>query len=280
VSETGAPVIRVSVRDAPGDASSSIVFVLLHGFTFNLFTWDAVTPDIAQWGRVIAYDQVPYGLSDKPRPGEWQGSGPYRRAAALERLWALLDRLDVDRAVLVGNSSGASLALDAARDHPERVQGLVLIAPWVFSQRPSLPTWLTGLPAMQRISLALARMLGGDMPLLDRSYHQPARVTDERRRLAGIHRTTPGWDLAWASLLTQSLSDRLDVAEHLPEIVTPALVIAGSDDRIVPIADSRTAADLLPDAAFVEIDRCGHVPQEECPDAVVAAIRDWMPRLR
>lgn len=275
---TGLSGLRVHLRDsnATDPGSPSTVFVLLHGFTFNLFTWDAVAPALRKHGRVVAYDQVPYGLSDKPHPGDWQGAGPYRRDAALARLWALLDRLGVDRAILVGNSSGGSLALDAALDRPDRVEALVLVSPWVFSQRPSLPGWLTGLPTMQRIALALARTLGNDMPLLDRSYHRPETITDQRRLLAGIHRSVPGWDIAWAALLTQSVSDGLDIADHLPAITIPALVIAGAADRIVPVDDTRTAAAMLPNATYVELSDCGHVPQEECPAAVVDAIRDWL----
>jgi pimeloyl-ACP methyl ester carboxylesterase len=278
----GMPGLRLHVRDGGVDGAqpATSAFVLLHGFTFNLFTWDAVGPALRDQGRVIAYDQVPYGRSDKPRPGDWQDRHPYSRAAALERLFALMDRSGLERAILVGNSSGASLALDAARARPERVEALVLIAPWVFSQRPSLPGWLTGLPTMERVALALARLLGDDVPLLDRSYHRPDRISDNRRRLAGVHRETPGWDVAWAALLTRSLAERLVVADHLGDIDVPALVIAGAEDRIVPVADSRRAADLLPDATYVEIGGCGHVPQEECPDAVIAAIRDWLSRPR
>ena len=274
--------LRLHVRDsaAQGPEAAGTVFVLLHGFTFNLFTWDAVVPALRGHGRVIAYDQVPYGRSEKPRVGDGEGDHPYRRAAALDRLFALMDGAGVERAVLVGNSSGASLALDAALARPERVAGLVLIAPWVFSQRPSLPGWLTGLPTMERVALALARLLGDDVPLLGRSYHRPERITDERRRLAGTHRETAGWDLAWAALLTRSLSERLDVADRLAIVDAPALVIAGSGDRIVPVTDSRTAAGMLPDATYVELADCGHVPQEECPAAVIDAISAWFSRLR
>lgn len=272
----GTPGLNLHVRNSGVEEPPHRTFVLLHGFTFNLFTWDRINGALLKHGRVIAYDQIPYGRSDKPIPGDWRNSHPYTREAALGRLFALLDHYDIERVILIGNSSGAALALEAARAQPQRVEGLVLLAPWVFSQRPSLPDWLTALPQMQRLLLWLARKLGTGMPLLDRSYHHPKRIGDRRRRLAGVHRQTEGWDIAWAALLARSLADPMEIDKHLHDIRTPALVIAGAADRIVPAADSETASRRLPMAIFSKIDDCGHVPQEECPHPVTAAIDRWL----
>ncbi len=252
-------------------------FVLLHGFTFNLFTWNRLFDTFEQYGAVVAYDQLPYGLSAKPVPNAERGDPDvYGKAAALQHLFALLDALELEQVILVGNSSGGTLALEAAVAQPERVAGLILIAPWVQAKRPILPDWLVGLPQMQRIALSLARYLGRNSPLLDHSYAEPARIDEERRALTGAHRLLAGWDLAWGALLHRSLTDPVTIAERLEAIAQPTLVLTGDADRLVPVRDTAATAEALPNASLVMLPDCGHLAQEECPAQVEAAVRAWL----
>ena len=200
----------------------------------------------------------------------------YSKAAALEQLFALLDALELEQVILVGNSSGGTLALEAALARPERIAGLILIAPWVHSKRPILPDWLVELPQMQRISLGLARQLGRGSPLLDYSYAEPARIDEERRALTGAHRLLAGWDLAWGALLQRSLSDPVTIAERLDEIAQPTLVLTGDADQVVPVSDTVATAEALANASLVTLSDCGHLPQEECPAQLEAAVSAWL----
>lgn len=257
-------------REAPG-------FLLLHGFTFNAFTWNELLDFFGQRGGVVAYDQVPYGLSAKPIAGDWHGASPYTREAAVEHLIAVMDAFGMDQAVLVGNSAGGALALETALAAPERVAGLILIDPWVYIRRPTLPPVIAGLPQVERLSLLLARYLGENQPLLERSYADPSRITPQRRTLTGLHARVDHWDLAWGELLHRSLTSVVDVSERLDEIDQPALVISGRDDALVPVADAeRLAAALAGAGPPVVLPGCGHVPQEECPAEVRDAIAHWL----
>lgn len=261
-----------------GSAKERPAFLLLHGFTFNAFTWQAQLQQLARHGRVIALDQLPYGLSDKPVPGEWDGPSPYSREAAVLLVRSLLDELELRRVIIVGNSSGGTLGAEVALAEPERVDGLVLVAPWVFVTRPVLPGWLVGTAPLRRLSLLAARELGLRMPLLESSYADPARMSVGRRELAGLHTRTRNWDLAWAALLDQSLRTRIGLADRIGDLVQPALVLSGDDDRLVPVDDSRRVADDLPNADFHLMIRCGHVAHEECPAAFSVAVDEWLNR--
>lgn len=258
-----------------GSGDGAADFVLLHGFTFNAFTWREALGLFAARGRAFAYDQIPYGLSAKLTPDDWQGKNVYTKEGALERLFAFMDAAGIRSATLVGNSSGGTLALEAALARPERVDRLVLVAPWVYAQRPTLPAWLAESSQMRRLSLLIARKLGAG-PLLDVSYADPARIDTERRALMTIHTRVSGWDLAWGELLNRSLTSPVTVAEHLGDVRQPVLLVTGDQDAVVPPVDTRRAADALPDASLEVLPGCGHVPQEECPEAFEQALARWL----
>lgn len=259
-----------------GASTDATAFLLLHGFTFNAWTWQPVLDAFAARGRTVAYDQLPYGLSAKPARAEWDGPNPYSKEAAITQLFAVMDALGLERAVLVGNSSGGTLALEAALAHPERVSALILVAPWVYATRPTLPEWLASLPQMRRLSLLIARKLGENGALMDLSYADATKISDARRAQFGIHTRIAGWDRAWGELLALSLSAPVTVSAHLAEVTIPVLLVSGETDRLVPIEDSRRVAEALPDATFAVIEGCGHVPQEECPQAFAAVVGEWL----
>lgn len=255
-------------------------FLLLHGFTLNAFSWDELFGFFDGQGHVIAYDQPPYGLSAKLIRQDWTGASPYTRAAAVDQLFATMDALGLTQAILVGNSAGGSLALEAALARPERVTALILVSPWVYAQRPTLPPSISELPQTERLSLFLARRLGQSAALLRRSYADPSRLSDDRLALAGVHARVANWDLAWGHLLHQSLTDVVSVSTRLPEVMQPVLVITGDQDRLVPLADTEQAATALPLSELVVLPGCGHVAHEECPGQVADAVADWLAGLQ
>jgi len=250
-------------------------FVLLHGFTFNSFTWGAVLDPFAALGRTVAYDQLPYGLSTKPLPGDWSAADPYAKESAIAQVGAVMQGLGLEQVILVGNSSGGTLALEAALAYPQQVSGLILVAPWVHAQRPTIPAAVAQLPQLQRISLAIARKLG-DPTLLEYSYQDPSRVTAARRDQAIIHTRVANWDLAWGALLDRSLSSAVDISDRLAQVQVPVLLITSDQDKLVKPEDTRRVAAALPHATLKVLPGCGHVPQEECPQAFMAAVTEWL----
>jgi pimeloyl-ACP methyl ester carboxylesterase len=249
--------------------------VLLHGSLFNAFTWNQVMDFFAERGRVIAYDQIPYGLSEKLGAGDWTGVNPYSSEAAVDQLYAFLDELEVESAVLVGNSYGGVLAVQAALAQPERVEALILADAAIYVQE-EMPAWLMNLPQVRRLGPLLARQLGQNEAFLRQTYSDPERISDERIALTGIHTKVTNWDKAlWEYLRAWSV-DTAALAAQLDEIQQPTLVIAGDGDTVVPVADSQRLDSELPNADLVILSSCGHVPQEECPEAFKKAVDTWL----
>ena len=127
------------------------VFILLHGFGASLFSWREVMAPLSVYGRVIAYDRPAFGLTERPMSGDWLGENPYGIPAQVEMLAGLMDALGVDRAILVGNSMGGTIAMNFSLKYPARVQALILVDPAVYNSG-GVPPWikpLLGTPQMK-----------------------------------------------------------------------------------------------------------------------------------
>lgn len=253
--------------------------VLLHGTGLSVYSWRHVSAALAEQGRVVAFDLPGFGLTERPSPPDWPDYNPYSRAGRVTLTRNLLDELEIEEAVFVGNSAGGTLAVALALTHPERTAGVVLVDAAVYggggtpqAVRPLLRT-----PHLQRWGPYLLRRANpwGE-PLLRRSWYNsqalPEAVVEayERRLQVGA------WDEAlWQLTLA---SRPLDEAtwERLPQITVPALVITGEEDVLVPPAQSRRLAEALPNAEFVALPDCGHLPQEECPAAWETAVISFL----
>lgn len=278
----GTPGLEVHYLEHPAErragtaaGTGDLSFLLIHGFTFNSFTWGGVMAPLAQFGRTVAYDQLPYGLSAKPITGDWSGENPYAKESIIAQVGSVMQGLDLDRTILVGNSSGGTLALEAALAFPQRVAGLILAAPWVYAGRPTFPVAVAELPQLRRLSLLIARKLGNPT-LLEYSYQDPSRIPQARRDQAILHTRMAHWDLAWGELLDRSLTSSVDIGARLAQVQVPVLLITADQDKLVKPEDTRRVAQALPHATLRVLPGCGHAPQEECPQAFMAAVSDWL----
>lgn len=250
--------------------------VLLHGFLSSTFTWREVIGPLGEKYTALAFDRPAFGLTE--RALTWEGASPYTPEAQTDLVMAMLDHLGVEQAVLVGNSAGGALAMFTALRYPDRVQGLILASPAVYTGGGA-PDWikpLFGLPQVRRLGPLFVRQLasGGNSSLADIAWHDPGKLTPEI--LSGYAKSfqMADWDRALWEFTLASRDLKLD--ERLDELQLPVLVIAGDDDRIVPTDESRRLAAELPQAELVIIPACGHVPQEEKPQEFLAAVESFL----
>lgn len=268
-----------AARDAE-TAGPVPLIVVLHGFGASAATWRDSLPGLAELGDVVAYDRPPFGFTERPQPGA--GFDPYGTAAQVALLSALIDRErgeDPDRpVVLVGHSAGGALAAEAALRRPEQVDALVLVAPAILTTGGT-PGWLQpvlGFPPIDRWGPWLARLAArGSERLLEVSWHDPSRITDEVRRRYAEPQQVQGWEEGlWQ--LVRARPD-LQVVSAPERLQLPVLLVTGDDDRVVPTEDTRRLATLLGDADLAELEATGHVPHEESPDAFLRAVTSRWP---
>ena len=249
--------------------------ILLHGFLSSVFTWRETLPALAADRQVIAFDRPAFGLTE--RPLVWEGENPYSPEAQVELVVGMMDELGLDQAILVGNSAGGAIATQTALRYPERVAALVLVDPAIYSGGGT-PNWIRPLlrtPQARRLGPLFVRgVQSWGMDFARLAWHNPAKITEEV--LEGYRKPLQAqdWDKALWEMFLASRSPEL--ADRLDEIRAPVLVISGDDDRVVPTEDSIRLAGELRDAELVVIPRCGHVPQEECPQEFLKAVENFL----
>jgi pimeloyl-ACP methyl ester carboxylesterase len=232
---------------------------------------------LSQLGTVVAFDRPAFGLTERPLPGQWQGENPYTTEAQVSLTLALMDKLGVPQAILVGNSAGGTIAMLTALRAPERVPALILVSPAVYGGGGA-PSWvrlLSGLPQVRRIGPWLVRSLVARLEdSLPSAWHDPSKITSEVWVGYKKPLQAENWDRAFWEF---TLAGRpQDIDKQLDRITLPTLVVTGDDDRWVPTAQSVRLGQELPKAELAVIPNCGHVSQEECPQKFMAAVTSFL----
>ncbi len=265
--------IRVHYKQR-GDGEPALIF--LHGFGASLFSWQKVLEPLSRWGRTVSYDRPGFGLTDRPLAFNRRTENPYGTSGQVEMLKGLMGSLGIKEAVIVAHSAGGTVGLALALKYPQMVKRLILVAPAVYLYSP-VPTWRTASTrkAFRIFGMALIHPTRHFVRrILNNIVHDTICVTDDA--VDGYEK--PFHAVNWeAGLWEFSLAPHArNLWKRMDELRMPVLVIAGDDDRVVPTRHSRRLAEITPGAKFVLVKGCGHMPQEEKPEALLQAIDQFM----
>jgi pimeloyl-ACP methyl ester carboxylesterase len=246
------------------DRGTGPVVVLIHGLGDQASVWKNTIVPLAQNHRVIALDLVGFGRSDKPLLS-------YQPQTFVDFLGGFLNALHVERASLVGNSLGAQVAALYAIEHPGSVESLVLVDGGGYKLPPGAIS-----PRMQaalRLSTRedyryFAQFTFYDKKFLPNDAFMDYAIGERVRRGDGYT----------INQLIESLLRNDDVLDgRLGAITAPTLIIWGRGDRLIPFTSvSRLSRDIKGSRLQV-IEKCGHIPQVECPADLNAALLQFLP---
>ena len=250
--------------------------VLIHGALTTHVDWlEGPFERLAERQRVTALDRPGHGLSRRPR---FEGTPRDQARQVREGL----ERIGVERPVLVGHSIGGLVALAFAELFPDSVRALVLVAPVAFPEPRPLEHLLISPRALP---------IGGPL------FSAFAEATFDRPLLKALQRlifapqpVPPGWEAryeygrildAWAMV-----AEGEEMAALLPfspaglvdpgAVRAPVLVVTGTSDRIVnPAIHARPLARLLPDARLVELEGIGHMPHRIATESLLDAMTSF-----
>ena len=266
---------RIHVREHPG---AEPPIVLMHGFPDNLHLYDRLIPHLSPPRRVVAFDFLGWGGSDKP-------SGfPYSAASQLDDLDAVLAQMRLDPVVLVAHDASGPPAIDWALAHPERVAGLVLLNTYYCEMptlRPPEAIWLFSTPVVRNVARPLSRMFGN--LIFRRMYRWQVggfiRDADVRREFVPLlyrqFETTPSAQPAFFRLnedLRSTVRSRNAMVPKMRAFRRPVRIVFGEDDPNLNSGVARRFHELLPGSELFLVPRAGHFVQMDEPGAVAQLI--------
>lgn len=257
------------------------LLLLLHGYLASQAIWQGALDGLADRCRVKAIDLPGSGYSDRP------AAAPYDLPWFADRVLALADALgagaDAGPLLLGGHSLGGAVALHAAVRRPERVAGLVLVAPFVYAPAPPPGLRLARRwpgPMRRFFRSPIGRRLVASMVrrAVYTASEQPHLVRANARRLLDHLDAAGGWHAATRV--------GLQAHEHCPgpelaaRVRTPSLICWGLEDRAHdPGLGARLRCDLAAPSRLVYFPGAAHNCHEEQPRRFCAEVGRWLQEL-
>ncbi|RWC40440.1 MAG: alpha/beta hydrolase [Mesorhizobium sp.] len=244
--------------------------VVMHGTPFSSLAWRRIAPWLARHRRVFYYDMLGYGQSAKPDTDVSRGmqNGLF---AALCAHW------DIDRPDIVAHDFGGSTALRAHLIDGLDYRSLVLIDPVAISPQGSPLVQaakanegvFSELPAYIHEAI-LRAYIGG-------AVRNPLRETEMKLYLDPWLGES-GQKAFWRQVAQMDDKYSQEVEWRYGEIRCPVSILWGADDDWIPLKVGEELARRIPAAQFIVIPDAKHLVQEDAPEAIVAAVLDFLPR--
>ncbi len=264
--------MTVHLRDeGPRDAP---VVMLLHGSNADLHTWELWTEALKDDYRVIRFDQRGHGLT---------GAAPdsnYAREMFVSDVEHVADAMKLDTFVLGGNSMGGGIAMAYALEHPERLDGLVLVdasgAPIEREGGGNLAFTLAQIPGVGSV---LSQMLARS--LVERSLSQSV----SNQQVVTPEAVDRYWELARypgnrdATRARFSAERTAFTPEQAQAMKVSTLVMWGEEDSLIPFDASAWFKSNIPNATEVTYPGIGHLPMEEAAGPSSNDLRKWLANL-
>ncbi|MDP9385108.1 MAG: alpha/beta hydrolase [Actinomycetota bacterium] len=254
-----------SLRVAYDDVGSGPPLVFVHGGLGNREMWAPQVRALSATHRCIAYDLRGHGETEGGEEVE-----AFTPALLRDDLLALADALGLARFALVGLSVGGLVAQEAAIAAPERLSAVVMADTWVVTG---------GSERERQAGRALTPVVEGALRVLGTGplAYLAARGMGDRDEEARelVRAATSGTDRGAAIRVWRGLAAH-DTRSRLPQVATPALVIAGARDR--NLAQARLLASLVQDSELVILPDAGHITNLHQPARFTAAVADFLSR--
>jgi len=246
--------LRPGIDIAYDDVGTGLPVVFLHGFPHNRTLWAPQLGGLMSRARCIAPDLRGFGES--------QISGPYSMGRYADDVIAMLDALQIERAVIAGLSMGGYIAFEIWRRHRERVRALILA-----DTRSGADT--DEAKAKRRAMIALARAKGSGAVADAHIGSMVGKTTRARHPdiADAIHRMLTVAPVEGVVGALDAMIERPDSTPTLATIDVPTLIIVGDEDVLTPPQEARAMHALIAGSRLEILEGAGHVSNVERPAA-------------
>jgi pimeloyl-ACP methyl ester carboxylesterase len=258
------------------DAGEGPPVVLVHGYGDTADGWRRVVPGLLSAHRVIAVDVPPFGRSGDPQAPVlldfYRGFFP-----------ELFDRLEIERATVMGHSLGGAISLHLSLQRPDLVERLGLVAPAGLGKAP--PWWwhlIAGYEVAWKTALSIPSPVTGPLirqgmtRFLDwRLFHDPRQMRETIDHLVSLHGSRRSFDrlLAAGRCCIDSYTGTL--LEDSVAIRVPLFMVWGEHDGLVPSKHAYEFGRVHPGAHVHVFEECGHYPHIELPSRFNRLLHEW-----
>ena len=247
--------------------------VLLHGS--GLVLWDfvySILDQVAASYHVIAFDRPGFGYSERP------ANQPLTLALHARLIHAALNRLGVEKPVLVGHSGGGSVALHYAIAYPDEVAGLVLLGTAACAEGLVTPPfhYFTHPPVIGRLMVhaLLPPLVQAMAPPFVTGLFAPYTPPDGYVEMLTMFLIRPGHFRAYADELKHLRAGLAEQSLRYGEISAPVTILNGKVDQVATLESQALPLQrALPNARLMAVEGTGHAIHHQHPALVMDGIR-------
>ncbi|HEY5075496.1 MAG TPA: alpha/beta hydrolase [Pyrinomonadaceae bacterium] len=250
----------------------------IHGFGASLFSWRNFVDPLSKNYQLILIDLRGAGGSPKPPDSR------YSTKDHADLIYKFILDHDLKNLTLIGNSFGGALSLLLSimllENEPGRLRSLILIDAGAYKQYIPGYVKLLGIPILGAAAIYLTPARCMAKSILKMAYYDPKKITKEQIEAYAAPIASPGGKHALLETGKQIIPPNIDelVAKY-KDISAPTLIIWGKQDKIINPIVGDLLDQAIPNSTLKWIDQCGHVPQEEMPEATVPLVLDFLKSL-
>lgn len=250
------------IQIACTDEGRGTPLLFVHGFPLNRSTWSKQVQAFKASHRVIAPDLRGLGESEAT-------AGPIPMSRFAEDLHALVQYLDTGPVILAGHSMGGYAALAFAKAYPHALRGLVLVGTKAGADTPEVA-------AARRAMAEKVRMEGCSVVVDAMAPKMLSASNTDAAMAAAVRRLMAASKPEGVIGALLGMAERPDARAWLGKIRGPTLVIAGSDDTLIPPSESEALAKAILGARLKIIPKAGHLVPFEQADAFNEVLKAWL----
>ncbi|MCT2560775.1 alpha/beta fold hydrolase [Chryseobacterium herbae] len=279
--------LKMAYMDVQPQKSNGKTIMLLHGKNFNGAYWEKTAKDLSEKGfRVIIPDQIGFGKSSKPHRYQFSFS------QLAENTKAVLDKLHIEKVIVLGHSMGGMVATRFTLLYPEKVQKLILENPIGLEDYKTFASYQTIDQGYQSELKNTAETYKN----YQMKFYYDNQWKDEYQPWLDL---IAGWTLhkdypmvAWDAALTSDMIYNQPVCYEFKNIKTPTLLIIGTRDRTA-IGKDRAPKELQPKmgqyqelgkktqleiagSKLIELENVGHLPHIEVYPKFFSALYEFI----
>lgn len=260
----------IHLREHGSASQPAILFI--HDFDINGGRqWVDLVEDLDGFYSIMP-DMIDFGYSTRL---EERGRS-HTVVGRAESMIDLLERMEIDEAVVVGAGLGGEVAAQMAALSPEVVSSLVLITPEIYGPEPQWYEWVHGWPVLGEAynftffgaSRSAAKRYAAGCETGGWCPNEATR--QEREVTARVRGTTNALNAMGATAPASTLPSGLS------NIAAPTLILWGDGDTVTPLSDGQTLAESIVGASLTLVPGTGHRPQLEDPVATAGLVAEFV----